>query len=402
MKNNSIKFESNQFQKIQTDLKQLKSPEGFLYASNSKFKTLFGRDSLISSWQMIGIDNTIAKNTLKILSKYQGKELNKKKEEELGKIMHEYRKNKREILNTNLAKRTKNIILKYWDFPYYGSIDSTPLFIIILVFYYRETKDSLFVRKLIPNLEKALNWIIYYADKNKNGFIAYQRINPHGLFHQGWKDRTYDSLHIKPPVSLVEVQGYAYKALKEGAWLYRNFIRNNKKSLLLNQNAENLKNKFNKIFWLPDKKFYAFALDGNNKQIKSVTSNVGHCLFTGIIDKSHEKEIVKRLFAKDIFTDYGIRTLSSEDKNFDEKGYHWGAVWPHDNWIIYKGLKASGYEKEASMIRNAITKAYSELGFIPECYVVTKSNKIYPLKRADIVQAWSLCTIINFVHEKNF
>ncbi len=385
---------------LEKNLQNLKSPEGFLYASDSKFKTLFGRDSLITSWQMLGVDNSIAKNTLSVLAKYQGKTFNKKREEEPGKILHEYRKSKKEILNSDLAKETKDIIIKYWDFPYYGSVDSTPLFIIISVFYYRKTKDSSLICKLIPNLEKALSWIIDRADKNKNDFIDYQRINPHGLFHQGWKDRTYDSLHIDPPISLVEVQGYTYKALKEAAWLYKKFIKDKKKALLLDQRAEILKNKFNKIFWMLDKKFYAFALDKNSKQIKSITSNVGHCLFTGIIDRDKENYVIGRLFEKDMFTDYGIRTLSSADKNFEEKGYHWGAVWPHDNWIIYKGLKASGHKKEALIVKDAITKAYIELGFIPECYAVNKQNKIYPIKRADTVQAWSLCTMINFNCEK--
>lgn len=400
MKNNLRLKNKTLIKVLEKDLRKLKSPEGFLYASDAHFKALFGRDSLITSWQMLGIDNSIAKKTLRILAKYQGKKLNLKKEEEPGKILHEYRKNKKDILKTTLSKKTKNAVFKYWDYPYYGSIDSTSLFIIILAFYYKETKDKALLEQLFLNLENALSWITERMKKNKDGFVAYKMMNPHGLIHQGWKDAVADSLHIKPPISLVEAQGYTYKAFREAYWFYKNLFKDNKKASFYDQQSKEIKNKFNDKFWMPDKKFYGLAIDKKYKLIKSVTSNVGHCLFTDIIDSSREKEVVKRLFKKDMFTDYGIRTLSSLDKNFDENGYHWGAIWPHDNWIIYQGLKSKGYKKEASLIKKAIKKAYQEFHYMPECYAVTRLNKIRSLKRADVIQAWSICTMINLIEKK--
>lgn len=388
---------SKLLKKIRNNLQKIKSPEGFLYASSEKYQALFGRDSLISSWQMLGIDNSVAKNTLKILAKYQGKRYSQRREEERGKILHEYRKDKKEISKSDLSPEVKKIIIKYWDYPYYGSIDSTPLFIIIASFYYQETKDKDLLKSLMPNIQRALGWTESRLKKDKHGFLSYQRLNPHGLFHQGWKDRLYDSLKIKPPVALVEVQGYVYKAFKEASWLYKEISKNEFKFNIYNQKAEEFKKRFNVNFWLPQEKFYAFALDGKGRKIKSITSNVGQCLFTGIIDNKYLSLVIKRLFKKDIFTPYGIRTLSLKDKNFKEDGYHWGTVWPHDNWIIYQGLLKNRYRKEALLVRETILRAYKELKSIPECYIVTKKGKIRLLKRADKLQAWSIGSLYNFL-----
>jgi len=181
--------------KLLTDINKLKAPEGYLRAGYPNYFTLFGRDSLISSWQMIEIDPAIAKNTLKILAKYQGKVTNSKSEEEPGKILHEYR-----------FKHKDQLALPHLQFPYFGSVDSTPLFIIVAEKYFKKTNDKKFLLQIWDNIISALNWLLVYGDPDQDHFIEYKRKNPYGLFHQGWRDDIEDHLKITPPVAIVEVQ----------------------------------------------------------------------------------------------------------------------------------------------------------------------------------------------------
>jgi len=190
------------------DIERLKTKEGFLLAGLPIYNRLFGRDSLIVSWQLLDIDPSVAKHTLDILASLQGKRVNKKREEEPGRILHE--------TDFNKKRHPKG----YFPFPYYGSIDSTPLFLIVFSFYFKKTKDIKFLKSHFPNLISAINWIINYGDKDGDLFIEYERQNPKGLFHQGWKDNFSDHLRIKPPVALVEIQGYQYLAFIEMAEIY--------------------------------------------------------------------------------------------------------------------------------------------------------------------------------------
>ena len=370
------------------EIKQLKDKKGFLKAGLPRFNRLFGRDSLISAWQLLDRAPGICKATLEILSQYQGKVFNDEREEEPGKILHE----------TDLEKSYHPE--GYFPFPYYGSIDSTPLFLIVFAFYFKKTKDKKFLDYHWENILMALNWMEECGDKDKDYFLEYQRKNSKGLFHQGWKDIPKGYLKIEPPVAVVEVQGYQYLALKEIAKLAEA-----KKELdlaeKLEKRAECLKEEFNKKFWMKDQKYFALALDGKKNQREALTSNPGHLLFTDIVDKSKINDLVKRLFKSDLWTKYGIRTLSEREPDFDPESYQLGSVWPHDNWIIAQGLRKLGYEKEYQKIKKAILLADEKIKYLPEFYGVI-DNKITP-ETEEISchpQAWALGTLLNFLGEK--
>jgi glycogen debranching enzyme len=381
-------------QKIKKELlrgiKILKDKNGFLKAGLPKFGRLFGRDSLISSWQLLDFDPEICKNTLKILAKFQGKIINKEREEEPGKILHEYEIGKKRHPES------------FFPFPYYGSIDSTPLFLILFGFYFKKTKDKKFIKKYWKNIELALNWLLKYGDLDSDYFLEYQPKTKRGLFHQGWKDSSGDHLKIKPPVAIVEVQGYQYLALKEIAFLSKIFGKEKLRKSLLKR-SRSLKNNFNKKFWMEDKKYFALALDYKKKQRKAITSNPGHLLFTGIVEKNKIKPLIKQLFKKEMFTLFGIRTLSEKEPDFNPKSYHLGSIWPHDNWIIAQGLKKLGYKKEYQKIKKALLRAWEEIGFLPEFYGVLNDKIILGNLETTpcYLQAWSLGALFNFLISKN-
>jgi len=365
------------------EIKTLKDRRGFLKAGLPKFDRLFGRDSLITAWQLLDWNSGICKATLEILSKLQGRVINNEREEEPGKIIHE----------TDLEKNWHPE--DYFPFPYYGSIDSTPLFLIISSFYFKKTRDRKFLKSHWENILMALNWMEEYGDKDKDYFLEYQRRNPKGLFHQGWKDSFEDHLKIESPVAIVETQGYQYLALREIADLaeMRKDLDLAKK---LRERAKILKEEFNKKFWMSDKNYFALGLNNNKEQRNAITSNPGHCLFTGIIDEAKIEKVVKRLFEDDLWTTYGIRTHSTKEPDFLPKSYHLGAIWPHDNWIIAQGFKKQGFKEEYKKIKKAISLAHKEIGFLPECCDV-EEGRIIKLPEASYPQAWASGALFNFL-----
>jgi len=375
--------------KLLNDIEALKSSEGYLNAGYPRYHALFGRDSLISAWQMLEIEPSIARNTLQILAKNQGNTENPRAEEEPGRILHEYQ-----------FHPEKQRDPPYWDFPYYGSVDSTPLFIILAGKYLQQTGDKAFLLKLWDNIVAAFCWICDYGDLDGDGYVEYERKNPHGLFHQGWKDGVKDPLRIKPPVAIVEAQGYVYAAHQSVTSLARKFGKK-KLSAEAVERLECLRQKFNVDFWMEEEKYFALALDGQKKQRRVVTSNPGHLLFTGIVAKDKLEPTVSRLFKKDLWTPYGIRTHSTEDPDFDPCSYHMGSVWPHDNWIIYKGLQVLGFDRQASRIRRALLRAFEELGKIPELYAVVNDRIIELSHREDLsanpLQAWSSAGLLEML-----
>ncbi len=404
--------------KLLKEIDRLKNKKyGFIAAGMPSYNRLFGRDSLITSWQLLDLEPEIAKNTLKILAKYQGKEVITAKEEEPGKILHEHQIGK------------KRHPQSCFPFPYYGSVDSTPLFLILFSFYYKktclgkdsrtggekldkktktgeregervaiETGDTEFLKKYWKNVLLALHWVFHFGDKDEDYFLEYERKAKKGLFHQGWKDGFGDHLKIKPPVAVVEVQGYQYLALIDIAKIAGDFFGDGKLEKSLRERAEGLRINFNKKFWMEKEKYFAFALDGEKEQVKEITSNPGHLLFTGILDKNKEKFVVKKLFSPELWTPFGIRTHSIKSKFFDPLSYHLGSVWPHDNWLIAQGLKKLGYKKEYREIKKALLRAYKRLGLIPEFYAVldgkitlkTRQTPCYP-------QAWATGALLNFL-----
>jgi len=380
--------------KLLRDIERLKNPSGYLNAGLPRFDTLFGRDSMISAWQMLKIDPSIARGTLQTLAKYQGKVVNPKAEEEPGKILHEHRFNVEEQAE-----------LPHWEFPYYGSVDSTPLFVILAGKYFERTDDKRLLSEIWNNIIAAFSWIKEYGDKDADCYVEYERLNPHGLFHQGWRDGVQDHLRIKPPVAIVEAQGYVYAAYKSLIFLAKNLKKANV-SWEASARAVKLKKKFNEDFWMEKEKYFALALDGEKRQRDVVTSSPGHLLFTGIVAQKKMKPLVSRLFQPDLWTSYGIRTYSAEDPDFDPYSYHMGSVWPHDNWIIYRGLQSLGFDCHAGQIKRALLRAYGELGGeIPELYAVV-GNRIVDLSlsavkgiSANPLQAWASAGLLDMIWE---
>ena len=391
------------------EIKSLKDRKGFLKAGLPKFDRLFGRDSLISAWQFLDWNPGIAKATVEILSQLQGKVINNEKEEEPGKILHE----------------TEG----FFPFPYYGSVDSTPLYLILFSFYFKKTRgrrdksllppslrsgDRRFLKSRWENILMALNWMTEYGDKDKDYFLEYQRKNPKGLFHQAWKDGFEDHLKIEPPVAMVEVQGYQYLVLQEIsdlAEMRKDFDLAKK----LRERAKILKEEFNKKFWMESldlssslsglkpsyEKYFALALNGKKKQRKAITSNPGQLLFTGIIEDNKVDFVVKKLFQPDLWTPFGIRSHSTKEPDFNSKSYHLGSIWPHDNWIIAQGLKKLGYQKEYQEIKNVILSAFNQLGFLPEFYGVVDGKITLEMeKKPCYPQAWATGTLFNFLNLK--
>jgi len=375
-RNNKIK------KQILKEIGELKNKRGFIEAGLPRFARLFGRDSLIVSWQLMDIDTKIAEKTLKILMRLQGKEVNDLKEEEPGKIIHEW-----------ASRKVAGVSFPY---PYYGSVDATPLFLIVLCLYFKKTNNKEFLKKYWSKVLAALKWMEKYGDKDRDSFLEYKRKNPKGLFHQAWKDSIVNHLCINPPVAMVEIQGYQYLALIETAKLAK-IMEDKKLVQRLNYRAGRLKKEFNEKFWMKDKKYFALALDKDKKQKKTITSNPGHLLFTGIIDKDKLKPVVKRLFSGDLMTPFGIRTHSTRASDFKPLSYHKGSVWPYDNWIIAQGLKKCGFKKEYAEIQKSLLRAYNHIGYLPEFYGVKRGRMIINQniitkgleKETQYPQAWS-------------
>lgn len=399
-------------QRLLFEIEKLKSPKGYVCAGWPNYNTLFGRDTLIFSLQVLSRNPSIVASNLRILAKYQATETNGKQDSEQGKILHEYR-----------FSKEKQQELPEWEWPYYGSVDATPLFIIVLDEYVAFTDDKNLLKDLWPNVELAVEWLLENSRKNPYSFITYQRANPRGLYHQGWKDSPEDHLKISPPpIAIIEAQGYAYKALRAYFRLASRVgmpIQQASSAAML---VHTIKTNICK-FWMEDEQYFALAIDGSGLQRKAITSNPGHLLLCDdFLEKKQAKAIAQRLFQEDLWTIGGIRTLSENDPDFDPFGYHLGSIWPHDNWMTYAGMKRWGFHNEAKKIKGALLRAYKKLGCIPECYAVVRNSfgrqKIIPIKKveqlehnvqnlgnhlpsfsANPVQAWALGALLNMLLE---
>ena len=381
-------------QALLADLDKLRDPQGYLRAGWPRYHTLFGRDSLISAWQTLRVDSSIARSTLQVLASYQGRRVDPVAEEEPGKILHEHR--------FDSASRAE---LPGRVFPYYGSVDSTPLFLVVAGAYLATTGDAGFLEELWHALVAAHTWMTTYGDPDRDGFLEYKSRNPSALFHQGWKDGSEDHLKIRPPVALVEVQGYAYAAHLAFAEISRSLARRKEAEEALDA-AERLRVRVNHAFWWPEQGTFYLALDGAKRPRAAVTSNPGHLLATGVVDTEKIAPLVRRLFARDLWTSYGIRTHSTAEPDFDPYGYHTGTVWPHDNWFLYRALRAVGYAREADQVREALFRAYSLLGEIPELYAVVDDHVIDLSSgavhgtQANPIQAWSLGALLDMASDE--
>lgn len=375
--------------KLQADIEMLRDPQhGYIRAGLPRFAALFGRDSCIVSWQLIDHDAAIARRTIELLAELQGKETNRLREEEPGKIVHEWHPN---------PSAYKSLP---WPLPYYGSVDSTPLFIYLCGLYYEKSVDTEWLVEYWPHIASALEWCRRYGDLDGDLMLEYERKNPAGLVHQGWKDSRMDHLQLTPPIELVEVQGYYYAALREAAELAL-MLKNAALEQELGVRAEKLKETVIKEFWLPEKGFFAVALAESKYPDERISSNPGQLLFSGILDGEDDKiaAVVGRLFQEDMWTPYGIRTHAESNPDFHPGSYHLGSVWPHDNWIIARGLKRYGYDREYEKIKEALLSAWRVLGEIPELYAVMRGS-IERIPVACSPQAWASGALLSFLSEK--
>jgi glycogen debranching enzyme len=350
------------------------------------FVGLFGRDSLIVSLQNAMVYPDFARGALEVLSRYQARERDDYRDAEPGKIMHELRNG--ELAHFKLIPHT----------PYYGTADATPLYLIVLHNAWRCTGDAALLDRHMATAERCLEWIDRYGDRDGDGFQEYETRSPAGYENQSWKDSgtalVYpDGSLVKGPKALCELQGYVYDAWRRMAEIFE-FRGDAARAADLRAKADALFHRFNDAFWDEASGFYAFALDGEKKPVLSVTSNPGHCLWSGIVPADRAQRVVRRLMAPDMWTGWGIRTLSSDHPAYDPHSYQNGSVWPHDNGLIALGFRRYGFVEEALALARDLSGAasYFMQHQVPELYAGLPNTPItFPVqyKGANVPQAWA-------------
>lgn len=350
----------------------------------------FGRDSLIAALQTLPLNPEPARKTLELLAHFQGTKVDLWRDEEPGKIMHELRQG--ELARIGEIPHT----------PYYGSIDSTPLFLLLISEYYKWTGDLDLVRAYRDSMVAALAWIDNYGDVDGDGFVEYERKSRRGLINQGWKDSHnavahHDGVMARAPIALCEVQAYVYYAKKRSAQLFRD-LGEEDTAVRLADEAATLKRRFNDVFWLEDIEFFAMALDGAKKQVKTVTSNVGQCLWSGIVDEEKAAVVARKLLDPAMFSGWGIRTVSKDAKIYNPMSYHNGSIWPHDNAIIIRGLKRYNLVSEAEHVVTGLFDAAIHHPYfrLPELFCgFTRRGRSDPVEYpvACSPQAWAAGTM---------
>ncbi len=350
------------------------------------YVAVFGRDTLITAHQILTVNPGPARESLRALAARQGSEVNDWRDEEPGKILHEIRAG--ELAGGGYLPHS----------PYYGSVDSTPWFLLVLAQYFRWTNDLGFVKDLLPAADAALAWIDRYGDLDGDGFVEYRTRSPRGLVHHGWKDSADSVVHAdgapaQPPIALAEVQGYVYLAKTRMAEVF-SALGDHERAIRLREEALVLRRRFDEAFWLEDEGFFAMALDGDKRPVRTVTSNPGHGLYCGIVEPERAEAVARRLFQPDLFSGWGIRTMSRSAAAYNPMSYHNGSVWPHDNALIAAGLKRYGLVEATNRIATALFEAaaYQDDLRLPElfCGFVrrTQSPPVgYPV--ACVPQAWA-------------
>jgi glycogen debranching enzyme len=350
------------------------------------FMALFGRDSLITSYEMLPFALELAATTLRALAETQGKKEVELTEEEPGRILHELRFGEL----THFQERPQA--------PYYGASDTTPLFLVLLDEYERWSGDANLVRMLEPNARAALKWIDHYGDSDGDGYIEYQRKTTLGLENQCWKDSWnsilfHDGTLARAPRATCEIQGFAYDAKVRCARLAREIWKDEEWAAELEVEAAQLKRRFNQDFWIPDRRFFALALDGDKKRVDSLCSNIGQLLWSGIVEDDKALAVRNHLMGPKMFSGWGIRTMAEGEGGYNPIEYHNGTVWPHDCVIIAAGLARYGYRKDASDIIAGIFEA--SMAFrsrLPEVFAgYERTQTRFPVQypTACLPQAWA-------------
>ncbi len=351
------------------------------------FMTLFGRDSMTVSYQALPFTSAFAETTLQALAQLQGTRVDDFRDEEPGKIMHEMRFGEM----TAFEERPHS--------PYYGTADATPFFLILLDEVERWTGNVTLVRQLEIEARAALTWIDTYGDRNGDGYVEYSRRNTEtGLENQCWKDSWNSILFAdgtlsRLPRATCEIQGYVYDAKMRCARLAREFWHDPEFANRLEREAAELKRRFNRDFWLADREFFALAIDGDGRKVDSLTSNIGHLLWSGIVEEDKAETIVHHLMGPKLYSGWGVRTMAEGEGGYNPIGYHLGTVWPHDNAFIAMGLRRYGYREEAARVAMGMLEAATYFkGRLPEAFAgyprqLTEFPVEYPT--ACSPQAWA-------------
>jgi glycogen debranching enzyme len=367
------------------------SPEASLPAAGLPwFMALFGRDSVITSFQSLPFTPELAETTLRVLADQQGKEVDDFRDEEPGKILHELRVGEL----THFGERPHS--------PYYGTADATPLWLVLLDETERWTGNADLVRELEPNARAALAWIDEFGDRDGDGYVEYERRNTEtGLENQCWKDSWNsilfaDGTNSKLPRATCEIQGYVYDAKRRCARLARELWGDPDFADQLETEAQELRARFNRDFWIPGREFFALALDGDKRKVDSLTSNIGHLLWSGIVDEEKAEAVAQHLMSERMFSGWGVRTMAEGEGGYNPIEYHNGTVWPHDNSFIAAGLRRYGYAEDAARIGYALLEAATYFDWrLPEVFAgYPRSLTSFPVEypTASSPQAWATGT----------